>query len=239
MALDRETLVTTALRLIDEGGLESLTLRKLASELGVQAPALYWHVKNKRELLDLVAERLAGEQQASFGVAPAPDQPWWEWIEQRTIDSRRALLAHRDSALIAAGNRPTVDSLPGAEAVLTSLTGIGLPPAEALMFLLSTGYYLIGGVLERQLSESRESSDAESETFEQMRDASRYPLLAAAIADFTEANGIDPAEAVDDETARAMTGTFDDGIFAYGLGLMVEGLRARLERTNPPEPARD
>lgn len=235
MALDRETLVRTALRLIDEGGLESLTLRKLASELGVQAPALYWHVKNKRELLDLVAERLAGEQQASFGVAPGPDQPWWEWIEQRTLDSRRAMLTHRDSALIAAGNRPTTDALPGAETTMAALTGIGLPPAEALMFLLSTGYYLIGGVLERQLSESRESNDAESEAFEQMRDASRYPLLAAAVAGFAEANGIDPAEATDEATARAMTGAFDDGIFAYGLGLMIEGLRARLERSSSPE----
>ena len=235
MALDRETLVTTALRLIDEGGLESLTLRKLASELGVQAPALYWHVKNKRELLDLVADRLGAEQQSSFGVAPGPGQPWWEWIEQRTLDSRRAMLAHRDSALIAAGNRPTTDSLPGAEAVLAALTKIGLPPAEALLFLLSTGYYLIGGVLERQLSESRESSDAESEAFEQMRDASRYPLLAAAVAGFAETNSFDPKDADDEQTVRAVTGAFDDGIFAYGLGLMVEGLRARLERARPPE----
>jgi len=50
--LERDLVVNTALKLLDEVGLDGLTLRKLAAELGVQAPALYWHFKNKQALLD-------------------------------------------------------------------------------------------------------------------------------------------------------------------------------------------
>ena len=52
MALDRAQVVTAAIELLDEVGLDGLTLRRLAQELGVQAPALYWHFKDKQELLD-------------------------------------------------------------------------------------------------------------------------------------------------------------------------------------------
>src|ERR1700688_4158094 len=55
VALKRQGVVRTALRILDEVGLDGLTVRKLASELGVQAPALYWHFKNKQALLDEMA----------------------------------------------------------------------------------------------------------------------------------------------------------------------------------------
>lgn len=55
MALDRDLIVRTALRLLDEVGLDTLSLRRLAKELDVQASALYWHFKNKQELLDEMA----------------------------------------------------------------------------------------------------------------------------------------------------------------------------------------
>ena len=52
MALAREDVVWAGLRLLDEVGLDNLSLRKLAKELGIQAPTLYWHFKNKQDLLD-------------------------------------------------------------------------------------------------------------------------------------------------------------------------------------------
>lgn len=56
--IDRRQVVDTALRLLNEVGLDGLTLRRIAKELNVQAPALYWHFKNKQELLDEMATEM-------------------------------------------------------------------------------------------------------------------------------------------------------------------------------------
>ena len=53
--LDRERVVRAALALLDEVGLDGLTLRRLAQDLGVKAPALYWHVASKADLLHEMA----------------------------------------------------------------------------------------------------------------------------------------------------------------------------------------
>ncbi len=53
--LDKETIITAALDLLNEVGMEGLTTRKLAQKLRVEQPTLYWHVKNKRALLDALS----------------------------------------------------------------------------------------------------------------------------------------------------------------------------------------
>ena len=58
MPLDRKNIVAAGLRVLEEGGLDGLTVRRIADELGVQAPALYWHVGSRGELLGLMAEEL-------------------------------------------------------------------------------------------------------------------------------------------------------------------------------------
>src|SRR5699024_8151877 len=67
--LDVETVVSTAVRLADEGGLDAATLPKVAEELGVTAMSLYRHVGSKHELLQLMMDA------ASEPVAPAPEGP--------------------------------------------------------------------------------------------------------------------------------------------------------------------
>ena len=57
MRLRREHVVDVAIALLDADGLDALTMRKLATRLGVQAGALYWHFANKRALLDAMADR--------------------------------------------------------------------------------------------------------------------------------------------------------------------------------------
>src|ERR1051326_1046185 len=104
MALDRAQVVKTAIDLLDEVGLDGLTLRRLAKQLGVQAPALYWHFKNKQELLDQMAETIAHDEAPLRPVTP--DIPWDEWIAQRARDMRASLVRHRDGAMLAASTRP-------------------------------------------------------------------------------------------------------------------------------------
>src|SRR6266545_4694662 len=63
--LTRQTMIETALLLLDEVGLDGLTVRRLAAELGVQSPSLYWHIRTKQELLDGMADTIV--QAAGMG----------------------------------------------------------------------------------------------------------------------------------------------------------------------------
>ena len=58
ISIDRETILRAAFGLLDETGLDGITMRALAARLSVQAPALYWHVKDKAELIAMMAQDL-------------------------------------------------------------------------------------------------------------------------------------------------------------------------------------
>ena len=77
--LDRQTVVGAALRLLDRVGIEGLTVRKLAAELGVQAPALYWHFKSKQQLLDEMASTAFIDAVREYGM-PSTEANWQEWM---------------------------------------------------------------------------------------------------------------------------------------------------------------
>lgn len=71
--ISREQAVRTALDLLDDVGLDGLTLRALAARLDVQAPALYWHFTGKQDLLDEMATQLWRDVLAAAGlVDPSP-----------------------------------------------------------------------------------------------------------------------------------------------------------------------
>src|SRR5271156_4058035 len=73
--LTRRAVVDRAMHLADSAGLDSLTIRKLAQELGVTPMALYWHFRSKDELLDGLAERVWSEIDVDVDAeAPWPDQ---------------------------------------------------------------------------------------------------------------------------------------------------------------------
>jgi len=147
--LDQQRIVDAALARVAEGGLAALTLRRLAADLGVQAPALYWHVRSKRALLDLMVVRIVEGIGSAEMRGPLPGQPWWDWLAERTRALYRGLLAHRDSALMAAGNRPTPASLPEIDRMIGCLADAGLPPPEGICAVLALSNYAIGWVLEQ------------------------------------------------------------------------------------------
>jgi TetR/AcrR family transcriptional regulator, tetracycline repressor protein len=207
MALTQEQVVKRAVDLMAEAGLEALTLRRLAAELGVSAPTLYWHVRNKRELLDLMAAALVAR--AGRTTSPAPGQPWWEWLAERARLQFRALISHRDAALVVAGNRPTEATLPDVEEVLGSLVAVGFPAPEALRVVLSVGNYVIGCAVERQAEEAR-SADPERDA-RLLEQAEALPSLRAAVAGLDDGPGPSAGDAG----------------FEYGLGLLIDGVRAK------------
>ena len=99
MSLEVADAVRVALRLLEAEGLDKLTVRRLAAELGVKAPALYWHFRSKRALLDHLTDAIVAPV-----VAGLPSSgPWLEWLEEAGFALHTALLAHRDGARVALG----------------------------------------------------------------------------------------------------------------------------------------
>lgn len=206
MALNRGDVVTAAVVLLDEVGLDGLTLRRLAAKLGVAAPTLYWHVSDKRALLDLVAEAIVGQNRPA--ARPVNGQPWWEWLSAAAWAHYRALSSHRDAALVVAGNRPTDGSLLVMDEVVGSLVEVGFPPAEALESILTIGHFVLGSALEYQAEAAREGGTARGAAVSaRARDLEQLPHLAAAAGSRPTPN--------------------PDATFAHGLRLIISGLRTR------------
>lgn len=214
MALTRDDVVDAAVDLLAEVGLEGLSLRRLARELHVSAPTLYWHVTDKRTLLDHVAQRLLVDQ---WQVRPpAPGEDWAQWLRERAIAQYRALIAHRDAARVLAGNRPTEAAMPAVEEVLGTLVGAGFTPSQAFASIQAVGNLVIGAALEYQAERERDASSGVGDGDGPAHDPARFPhhaALAAVLAD------------------RPGHGADHDALFRHGLDLMITGLRAQLSTT--------
>ncbi|MEV4953066.1 TetR/AcrR family transcriptional regulator C-terminal domain-containing protein [Paenarthrobacter nitroguajacolicus] len=87
--LNRDRVLSAAVVLADEVGIESLSMRRLAQELGVVPMALYKHVANKEELLGGMVDTIVGE----IGP-PVPDAPWKSAVRLRVLSARQVLLRH-------------------------------------------------------------------------------------------------------------------------------------------------
>jgi AcrR family transcriptional regulator len=87
--LSRERILMAAVALADEGGVESLSMRRLAQELGVVPMALYKHVANKDEMLDGMVDVVVGEIDP-----PLEDEDWKTTVRERVLSARRMLLHH-------------------------------------------------------------------------------------------------------------------------------------------------
>ncbi len=171
--LSREAIVQAALRLLDDVGYNGLTTRRLAEELGVKSPALYWHFANKRELSDAVAAAMLSTEEW-----PGPETPGLEpadWLAARAHALRQSLLAHRDGAILHAGTMPGPDLLPGLESRLAALVAYGFSPEDGLRMLLAISRYTVGWVLEEQARTQRPKDDT-------MKPDAASPLLQRALA---------------------------------------------------------
>ncbi|MCG6859337.1 MAG: TetR/AcrR family transcriptional regulator C-terminal domain-containing protein [Salaquimonas sp.] len=207
MALTRDEVVAAAIRLLDEEGLSGLTLRRLAKELGISAPTLYWHVKDKRELLDLMAERIIAEHRVKQPPLP-DDMTWWQKVTELCRRQYFAMIAHRDGAQVVAGNRPTERMLPMIDRWIGIWIQAGIPPEEALALILAVGNYIIGSALEYQAEADRTKVRGDIVAISQAG-KEQHPNLMNAI----NCRGSKPRD--------------PHAIFEYGLTLLIAGIRAR------------
>ncbi|MES2246766.1 MAG: tetracycline resistance transcriptional repressor TetR [Pseudomonadota bacterium] len=208
MKLDSEVILEAALALLDEVGMDKLSTRLLAERLGVQQPALYWHFKNKRALLDAMNREIL--RRAHDRRLPLEGESWETFLRENARSFRRALLARRDGARLHAGSEPDPGDLEMVEAQLAAVVSRGLPATQAMALLIALGRYTVGCVLEEQ------AAPPDAEVRQQALDAAAAsrPLLAEAFASYRKAG--------------------PDAMFEVGVDLMLEGARARLEGNAKP-----
>ncbi|WDV54055.1 TetR/AcrR family transcriptional regulator C-terminal domain-containing protein [Streptomyces coeruleorubidus] len=204
--LDRRRVADTALRLLNEVGLDGLTLRAIARELDVKAPALYWHFKDKQALLDEMATEMYRRMVAGASLDPA--DTWRERLLKANRGLRAALLGYRDGAKVFSGSRFTgIEHAGQLEDNLRLFTAAGFTLAQAVRALTTTYLYTLGFVTEEQgvqplPGERREGYDMN----ERARLMADFPLSAQAGAEIFEDY---------------------DGHFEEGLALVIEGIGAR------------
>jgi AcrR family transcriptional regulator len=131
--LTREAVVDRALALADKSGLESLTIRKLATELGVTPMALYWHFRGKEELLEGLADRIWSE----IDITVNPSASWTEQLRGMLSSLVGVLRTHSSAAqLLIQSERRTeklgsVAQLNAIETALEVLRPAGFTPEDA------------------------------------------------------------------------------------------------------------
>ena len=211
MPLSRDEVLQGAIRLVNDHGLEALTMRRLADQLGVQAGAIYWHFANKQELYDAMGDSI---------MAGMLDQPLTgTWDKQLAEISRRiaaSFLRVRDGAFLATkGLRPGPNALALSEKMLAVARDAGFS-AETSMWATSVlGYYVLGWVTDVQATEAAMARGLRSvlREFARRIDREKYPHLAE-----IGESGIEQLTSTPEFNAR----------FEYGLEVILSGLRAAL-----------
>ena len=208
MQLSRPQVLAAALGLLDEVGLEHLTMRRLAAALGVQNGATYWHFRSKQDLLETMADSLLAGLTAGLDT----ESPWAGRITELSRRLRRALLSRRDGArLFSAAFFPLPNALAYGEAVIAALRESGLSSRDAAWAADTLTYYVVGHTNEEQLAASLPGSGHDAaERLTGAVDPQRHPHLYAALAHV-------PAPHHQEH-------------FDYGLRLIVNGIKADTER---------
>jgi TetR/AcrR family transcriptional regulator, tetracycline repressor protein len=122
--ITRDAIVEAALLVLDKVGMDGLSMRRVADELGTGAASLYWHVRNKDELLQLIFDRVTREV-----VLPEPDPAHWkEQLKTLGYEIRKVLSKHRDVARLSFGRVPAgPQTALFAEWLFTLLQPVGVP----------------------------------------------------------------------------------------------------------------
>lgn len=210
MPLDRQSILQQAFVSLNDAGLEKLTLRRLAAGLGVQAPAIYWHFRNKQDLLDEMATQVMHGLAGQIPFLEDVDG-WQDWCFEFGARLRRTLLSYRDGARMFSGTYLTDATLYAAmERNLETLVRTGFSLRQSVVALTSLYSYTVGFVIEEQAM--RDTPDeAESKYDLEKRNAridqENYPLAFAA--------------------GKEMFLGYDSR-FIEGLGLIVTGMSIAL-----------
>jgi TetR/AcrR family tetracycline transcriptional repressor len=210
MPLERESVVRVALALLDEVGLDGLTVRRLAERLGVQNPALYRHFKNKQDLLDAMARAMIADAFRGIGP-PATGEYWALWLEEVATRFQRTVLAHRDGARVLGLADLSKSDVPATqEMALRVLTAAGFDLRTALVSVVALFDYALGAAFEEQADPTHSTRRRYDTSRTSPFDSARLPLLTTALT----------------EIAATPAGAPSLG-FKGGLDLILAGMAAK------------
>ncbi|GIH50872.1 transcriptional regulator, TetR family [Microbispora rosea] len=148
MGQRRTEVLQAAIELLDEVGLDALTMRLLASRLGVRASALYRHYPSKQALLDAMVTHLVG---SADDVVPLSGTSWDELLRGVASDVREVMLAHRDGARLIAGfHHPGAEAVTTFERLIAALIAAGVPADTAAIAVDTVLAYVNGYAIEEQ-----------------------------------------------------------------------------------------
>jgi len=205
--LTRERILRVAVAVADEDGIESLSMRRIAQELGVVPMALYRHVANKDEVFGGLVDAVVGEIDP-----PVADVDWKTAVRERVLSARRALLRHPwASRVIESRTTPT----PTVIEYMDSMIGM----FRAGGFSIELTHHAMHAMGSRLLGFSQELFDDSSEAGEGFDAdmirvmADRYPFINEIIVSITH-----------DETSIVGPGCDDQFEFEFALDLMLDGL---------------
>lgn len=141
--ISRDEVAATALRMIDAEGVEGLSVRQLAAELGVNNKSLYHHFADRNAIIASAAElALSG-----IGVPISGERPWGEWLVRAAHLYRDALLAHPALIPVMLARGRFNFGLAWFDEIVRELDGQGVPTAATIAFIEAIESFAIGNVL--------------------------------------------------------------------------------------------
>jgi AcrR family transcriptional regulator len=201
--LSRERVLRAAITLADDGGIEALSMRKLAKELGVEAMSLYNHVANKDEILDGIIDLVTSEVEA-----PADGTDWKAAIRQNAIATRDVFLRHRWACNLAMSRQGAGSArLQRGDWMLRTLRQAGLSKDLTYHAYHVIESHILGFTMQQlNFPYSEDELAGMAATFLQQLPADEYP-------DFVEhvMQHLEPHDG-------------DEGGFELGLDLILDGL---------------
>lgn len=216
--LSRRRVLRAAVGIADRDGLDSLTMRRLAQEVGVEAMSLYHHVANKEAVFDGVVEVILEEIMAAVdkAEAPAPEEDWQAALRARILAAREVLLRHRWAPRVLetrATTSPVFIAYCDHVVGILRAGGFSFDLAHRALHVL--GSRALG--FAQELFQPDGAQDANTEAaamMEQMAD--RFPNLVGMLAD-----------AVHNDPDGTLGFCDDQFEFEFALDLILEGLERR------------
>jgi TetR/AcrR family tetracycline transcriptional repressor len=215
-AITREALAAAGLTVLRRDGFDALSMRKVAAELGVRAASLYWHVRDKEELLDLLADHLL------WDARKLTTQGAWDAnLRAMAVAYRCHLHANRDAARVMAGRlAPGPNLLYVLDTMLGWLRSAGFSAADAARATRALATHVQGFVLQEQVTMSAPGAGTGAGTGV---GPSHAESIAAAVGTFRSA----PADKYPNVGAMADSIVTDnmDETFLFGVDCIIDGLR--------------
>jgi AcrR family transcriptional regulator len=209
--LSRERVLRAALALADDAGVESLSMRKLAKQLGVEAMSLYNHVKNKEDLLDGLVDLVFAEIEP-----PPPGAEWKGAMRRRAISTRDALKRHPWAiGLMEARSAPGPANLRLHEAVLRCLREAGFSIDQTARAYSLQDSFIYGFALQEKALPSFESAEVGAQVAARVLARGPYPDLPYSV------------EMVGTHIAAGGYNLTDE--FEFGLDVILAGLERLIE----------